>query len=470
MMRVASISLLLLAGAAASSLRKGHMAPRWVKGAGRCQKSAAERKAAGINGHSFLEVDAGALPPEDHHIGEGGGVYADGFSRYGCDIDVAPPSEQLLFKDHACGEVDSCRLSELGKTAMTPRLCFDFCRQFENAKFFGIAHGRDCYCSTYIHARSEGGGDCNLPCMGDEKEMCGGEKKSSLFEMHMCGDSAEESKMALEDAEKAQEKCDGIVEDGEKTADKLKGLVSEWSKLGVCSVEPQGALVCEYGGKWEKQANKVETAVKDTAFTAEVLGKRVAELEEASKAKADAEKATAELASKEELATQAAKEATVKALGEAATGEAAVSLLNGPFKSEKKLDGFDGVFTALGNTEKDWHGICALEPVEGESYAAIADDEPSFCGSRCLALPGTCVGFNYQYKDGMAACQLLSDKGLVKPTISKAIPIFEVSKTKMEALGLDSLSCYAHGAFIGGHPAGPLKTSVIREVTVDNSL
>merc|ERR1719247_1800471 len=165
--------------------------------------------------NSLIQEVKAAMVPEGKPgsgLGARGGVVADGFSRVGCEKDIAPPSMRLSFKENACGNgLKSCRLTEMG---MTPRLCFDFCRQYENAKFFGLIHGRDCYCSVYYHAATTGGGDCNAHCEGDTKEMCGGMEKSSLFEMHMCADTADEADQAAEMSKKAAAASDAIVKTG----------------------------------------------------------------------------------------------------------------------------------------------------------------------------------------------------------------------------------------------------------------
>merc|ERR1719454_2259944 len=82
------------------------------------------------------------------------GVYYDGFSRAACEVDISPKDQRLYFKEHACVGMppgSSCRLQTLG---MTPSLCFDFCRQHKEMKFFGIEYGRDCYCGGYFHPKS----------------------------------------------------------------------------------------------------------------------------------------------------------------------------------------------------------------------------------------------------------------------------------------------------------------------------
>merc|ERR1719487_406235 len=156
------------------------------------------------------------------------GVYYDGFSRMGCDTDVSPKEQRLYFKDHACVGMppgSSCKLQTL---PMTPSLCFDFCRQHEAMKFFGIEYGRDCYCTGYVHAKSTGGGACDLPCEGDAKEMCGGPKKSSTFEMHFCDSSADDAKLASDQAAKAIEKAKDAGEKGKKISEQMKTISAQW--------------------------------------------------------------------------------------------------------------------------------------------------------------------------------------------------------------------------------------------------
>merc|ERR1719359_1380703 len=106
----------------------------------------------------------------------------------------------------------------------------------------------------------------------------------------------------------------------------------------------------------------------------------------------------------------------------------------------------------------------------GASEAANFTSGVQACGFKCLKLvvgTSSCVAFNYQEIDGLAACQLLTEEGLTKPAIAKAVPIFEVSESKRDALGFTALDCYAKKAFMGSHPSGPLKTEVVRQVTLE---
>jgi len=392
----------------------------------------------------------------------------DGYSRVGCEVDAAPEDQRIYFSDLACGgEVKTCRLTEL---PMEPRLCFDFCRQFEDAKFFGLK-GSKCYCSRYFHAKSTGGqGTCDFHCDGDKEEMCGGADKSSLFEMHMCADSGSEADIALDMLSEASGKCTSVVEAGNSTVQALRGLANAWS-LGVCSITPEGPRVCALNQVWSNVANDIVDKTSKTGHAEFVLGQKGDALHVANEAVSDAgEGLTPAQASAQELATQEVRDAAAKASGSADMSNLTISTFAGPLLSEKPLKNFAEVFKPLGEVEAGWHGVCALEPIKGKYFSAMTKDDPAVCGNYCLSQStgvDHCVAFNYQYRDGLASCQFLRSEGLVEPadSLSKAVPIFEVSETKRDAMGISSMGCYAHGAFTAGHKSGPLGTKVIKEVS-----
>jgi hypothetical protein len=356
---------------------------------------------------------------------------------------------------------------------MTPSLCFDFCRQYKDMKFFGIEYGRDCYCGVYFHPKSTGGqGECNLPCEGDNKEMCGGPKKSSLFEMHFCDASADRLKMVKEMATEAKDKATPSKEHAEKVFEDAKALSDAW-QLGVCSIEPQGKLVCSLNQAWVDMGNEANKEVNELDKADAVLEKAESTLEEAEKAVTDAgEEVTGELAGKQDEAVEAVKDASVSLKSAASGVDYALSTLAGPLAGDKVMDKYEEHFGALGDKENGWNSVCALEPIKGQSYIGLEKDGKGkeACAAKCFSLiTGTdqCVGFNYQSINELAACQLLTEKGLTEPSISKAVPIFEVSNTKKDAMKLTALDCYTKKAFMGSHPSGPLKTDVVKQVTVD---
>jgi len=75
---------------------------------------------------------------------------------------------------------------------MTPDVCFNFCRTIPSMVFFGLIHGRDCYCEPFHHRIAGDSSSCDEVCEGAHGKMCGGMKKSSIFEMHMCSDTVKE--------------------------------------------------------------------------------------------------------------------------------------------------------------------------------------------------------------------------------------------------------------------------------------
>jgi len=401
------------------------------------------------------------------------GVFADGYSRIACEVDAAPEELRIHFQDRACGEVSSCRLLEL---PMAPRLCFDFCRQFPTAKFFGIVHGRDCYCSPYFQAKSSGGqGTCSFACEGRAEEACGGPEKSSLFEMHLCGDSASEADLVLQLSREAEAAVSAVARVKNATAAALRELAGEW-RLGVCSIVPEGERVCAAPKVWLAAAADASDGGAAAEHAGDIVAAQGAEVEALQgSAEAAGEALNASLASHLELATDALRTASTAALGDTAAANATLRRLAGPLLEvlwDGGVEAFGKAFEPLGNVTGGWYAVCALTPIAGEAYAAMAADHPAACADRCLSLSSgtsSCVAFNYQYREGLASCQLLSAGGLVQPMLAKAVPIFEVSKSKRDAMGLASLGCYAHGAFLAGHPRGPLGTHVVRSVVVENT-
>lgn len=76
---------------------------------------------------------------------------------------------------------------------MTRTVCFEFCRTIPDMVFFGLTEGRECYCTPYYKTPMMQPKDdkCDKVCEGDNTEMCGGDRKTTVFEMHLCADFLE---------------------------------------------------------------------------------------------------------------------------------------------------------------------------------------------------------------------------------------------------------------------------------------
>lgn len=397
------------------------------------------------------------------------GVFWDGYSRAACETDKSPADQRLYFKEHACAPMppgSSCRLQTLG---MTPDLCFGFCRQHKDMHFFGIQHGRDCYCTNYFHAKSTGGGECNLPCEGDSKEKCGGPEKSSLFEMHFCDAAADRAKMAEDMVKEAKEKGEKLIEEGNKTYAGAKELVEAW-QLGVCSVEPEGKRVCALPEGWQDKGSELNKLASKAEYQLGVADGRLADFKDASEKVSDAgDNVTGAMANEVDKALDFVKDSVVDASMATDKVEVALKMTAGPLKGEA-WDKFEDMFEPLGNVKEDWYAICALVGIPAASYMAVGGNGPSTCAEKCFGLitgTGQCVAFNYQEIGDLQSCQLLTEEGLTKPAIQKAVPIFEMSKSKRDKAGLKDMGCYAKKVFMSSHPSGALKTTVVRQITVD---
>ena len=118
---------------------------------------------------------------------------------------------------------------------MTGRVCFNFCRSVPNMTFFGLIHGRHCYCMPYFLKDGKGGqGTCDLGCEGDTSEICGGLKTTSVYAMHNCANTEEDlasslAALAAEAGKVAQAGAKGraLAEEMEAVADALMSHVVE---------------------------------------------------------------------------------------------------------------------------------------------------------------------------------------------------------------------------------------------------
>jgi hypothetical protein len=129
-------------------------------------------------------------------------VFMDGFMLVECVKDRFFEFGDKFGKNKFSYNVgESYNTSIVRYTEMVPKedrepmnhdVCFRFCRTVPDMKFFGLAHGRDCYCAPFYETAASDSSDCDEVCEGNPTEMCGGKVKSSMFAMHLCQDTREE--------------------------------------------------------------------------------------------------------------------------------------------------------------------------------------------------------------------------------------------------------------------------------------
>lgn len=81
---------------------------------------------------------------------------------------------------------------------MTVEACFKFCSAKRDASgtisadsgihraFFGLSHGKTCWCAADVEGPSVHRAECSMPCSGAPGEMCGGEAVASLYTVFDC--------------------------------------------------------------------------------------------------------------------------------------------------------------------------------------------------------------------------------------------------------------------------------------------
>mmetsp|Transcript_43285 Transcript_43285/g.94247 ORF Transcript_43285/g.94247 Transcript_43285/m.94247 type:complete len:482 (+) Transcript_43285:83-1528(+) len=193
----------------------------------------------------------------------------DGYFSMGCFADSTPA--ELWVKAPKGGE------------KVSPRMCFNFCRDKPEARFFGLVEGRVCYCVPYPTLSGGNGGSeqCTAVCEGDSGAMCGGMTKSSIYEMHRCGD-------VTEGATKDKEAAEELLEEWEFKAGRWQYVVSALTEAGKL------INVSDVRQRLFDLASKMEALLKDTNSKIVDLRDKLAPLQ-AALDNFDATAATAEM-------------------------------------------------------------------------------------------------------------------------------------------------------------------------------
>ena len=113
---------------------------------------------------------------------------------------------------------------------MTPRVCFNFCRTVPEMVFFGLAYGRECYCTPYYH-KTTGDGACSAQCEGDASKTCGNENgMADVYQMHSCG-AGDTVNVAREDVSKADQVVEFAKTVSAQGTQKLEGFDRQYDHV-----------------------------------------------------------------------------------------------------------------------------------------------------------------------------------------------------------------------------------------------
>lgn len=154
--------------------------------------------------------------------------------------------------------------------AMTPKVCYEFCRTVPDMGYFGLYAGTDCYCAPYYRSGEGGEGDsCDMVCEGDQTKFCGGQSKSEIYEMHLCADTMDELNAAKEAGEAVSEAMttctsDIDAEGMQKAADTLRDTAAK--KFGDAFAGDLGQSASVFAGELThlvEDCEKMETEMGD---------------------------------------------------------------------------------------------------------------------------------------------------------------------------------------------------------------
>lgn len=213
-------------------------------------------------------------------------VLKDGFFEVGCFHDAMlsggdkfgndADKYKMDYANVAIAKYDELILEE-NKEAMTPTVCFEFCRSLPDMVFFGIADGRTCYCAPYYVPKPGDEEQCNANCPGDETIMCGNMKgKSSIFEMHLCNDIAEDLAEAMSGAGQAMDYFMETALLAQMLGEKMTASGKALEKVGGLSGAPgaaDNAMKAQKASRSLTQAFMPESTSYETCLSAYSIGK-----------------------------------------------------------------------------------------------------------------------------------------------------------------------------------------------------
>jgi len=279
---------------------------------------------------------------------------------------------------------------------MSHDTCFAFCRTVPDMMFFGIANGRDCYCTPYYKPMAGDDSMCDLVCEGDNTMMCGGKSKSNIFEMHDC----------------ANTKAD-IVNTASKMTDLSTDMTALEGQVADLATAMQGAATTlqeSFGKAGDPVASDLMQSAKifagemeHTAEGAKKLAEDMQKLKTAADDKKDADFSV--------FATASAGDSLVKQM-EQATAQGEVEI--------DELEAFTSKYSAASNVSsagKQYYPVMYFVDKSFESMPStcggkaagsplVADFDS--CAASCDATAG-CVGFSHFPHDS------LDGKGLCFP-------------------------------------------------------
>ena len=229
-------------------------------------------------------------------------VYKDGYFHLRCMMDKmedAADWHDELQREHKYN-IDTNvtivrytdRVDSEKQQAMTPSVCFEFCRTVPDMLHFGLTNGRDCYCTPYFDAMESDSSECDSTCEGSPTQMCGGKVKSSLFGMHSCmnkgeklGDISGKVEDVMDDLEDELSSLTSVAGNLQGVGSMIQEIAGEFGDPAASNLMQESKVFAGEVEKFIKDNTKVAGDMKKAMLAAGAMkGKDLTKFENADKA------------------------------------------------------------------------------------------------------------------------------------------------------------------------------------------
>jgi hypothetical protein len=353
-------------------------------------------------------------------------------------------------------------VDKFDRDPMTHEVCFEFCRTIPDMAFFGLTHGRECYCMPYYKQLAGDSSLCDAVCEGDTTQMCGGMSKSSLFAMHECADTAENLLSAEASVSAAQEALHNVTTELVILAGEMQAKAETYQAALGAKGDPEAADLMQaakvFAGSLEH--SEAEAAKLLPLMTAASIDAKAMAGEDFTKF-AEATKAEKQIHEMSELTVKAEETAeSCQDLVQLASPDVQVSAISG-----------DQYYPLMYFVDKDFVDVpstCSGSLIK----KPIVDRTFDECALACDAAVMECVGFSY-YPAGL--CFLFSKFTSVRYYTGCASTAFLQKKIHLSAaVGSNSttISCAAklskfEGKTVAPDPSGKCEGCLLKADKAD---
>jgi len=153
------------------------------------------------------------------------------------------------------------------KKAMTPEVCYNFCRTIPDAGFFGLAAGRKCYCAPYYEMEASDSSQCDSVCEGEPTSMCGGMKKQSIYSMHLCDNTREYLQGVINKSDVLEDTLDYYLDHLESNHRDMQDYAALWQPIFGKAGDPDASDLMQqakvFAGELRTKATMMEDNIED---------------------------------------------------------------------------------------------------------------------------------------------------------------------------------------------------------------